>query len=248
MAIENLLLIGLGLVFAGLYFLRVTGRFADVKGTPAPLWNASIGVLLVGVGTFGIENTKTFVVTLEGLRVGLETERYKPTPEEETLAIETSADSVAPEQEEQAEALIGEARTREAGERSASDLLVLATNAWRAEGFDTAIDFALQELHLEPSNDRLRATLRHRLASAYAGLGALGVAEKLYREAIAEDPTFSWPHNNLGIALGDQGNLEAAIESYRTAIRLDPDVASAHNNLGVALESSPFLVETLHGS
>ncbi len=103
MAIENLLLIGLGLVFAGLYFLRVTGYFAHVKGTPRPLWNAAIGVLLVGVGTFGIENTKTFVLTLGGVRVGFETERHEPTPEEETLALETSADSVAPEQEDRAQ-------------------------------------------------------------------------------------------------------------------------------------------------
>src|SRR5262249_23058725 len=39
-------------------------------------------------------------------------------------------------------------------------------------------------------------------------------------------------HNNLGIALQEQGQLDEAVACYRTAIQLKPDYPDAHNNLG----------------
>jgi spermidine synthase len=44
-------------------------------------------------------------------------------------------------------------------------------------------------------------------------------------------------HNNLGIALRNQGNTSEAILSYKKAIELHPDLAQAHNNLGSAFMS-----------
>jgi protein O-mannosyl-transferase len=43
-------------------------------------------------------------------------------------------------------------------------------------------------------------------------------------------------HNNLGIALGEQGRTEEAVEHYLQALRIKPDHVEAHNNLGVALD------------
>lgn len=42
-------------------------------------------------------------------------------------------------------------------------------------------------------------------------------------------------HNNLGVALYDQGRTEEAIEHYLQALRIKPDYEEAYNNLGVAL-------------
>ena len=48
-------------------------------------------------------------------------------------------------------------------------------------------------------------------------------------------PNYAEAHNNLGVALRDQGKLDEAIASCRTALQLKPDNAEAHSNLGVAL-------------
>ena len=42
-------------------------------------------------------------------------------------------------------------------------------------------------------------------------------------------------HNNLGIALKDEGRINEAIQHYEEALRIMPDYAEAHNNLGFAL-------------
>ena len=43
------------------------------------------------------------------------------------------------------------------------------------------------------------------------------------REAIRLKPDYAEAHNNLGIALTDQGKLDEAVAEYREAIRLKPD-------------------------
>ena len=43
------------------------------------------------------------------------------------------------------------------------------------------------------------------------------------------------PHNNLGLALDQQGRTKEAIEHYLQALRIQPAYAAAHNNLGNAL-------------
>lgn len=49
------------------------------------------------------------------------------------------------------------------------------------------------------------------------------------------DPKDPLAHNNLGLALHDEGDLPGATASYRKAIELEPDLAGPHNNLGHAL-------------
>ncbi len=39
-------------------------------------------------------------------------------------------------------------------------------------------------------------------------------------------------HNNLGVALAEQGKIEKAIVHYTEALRINPNFAKAHNNLG----------------
>jgi predicted O-linked N-acetylglucosamine transferase (SPINDLY family) len=51
------------------------------------------------------------------------------------------------------------------------------------------------------------------------------------------NPEYVEAHNNLGVALKNQGKLEEAAACYRRALELKPDYAEAHNNLGNALKN-----------
>ncbi len=55
-----------------------------------------------------------------------------------------------------------------------------------------------------------------------------------YQAAVGAAPGNVAAHNNLGIALNDNGDVEGAIAVYKEAIRIDPKYAVAYNNLGVA--------------
>src|SRR5262249_44694200 len=59
-----------------------------------------------------------------------------------------------------------------------------------------------------------------------------------YRAAIATDPKFVWPHNNLGNILRTMGDLKGAIAAYRAAIAIDPNLALPRRNLGHALKDT----------
>jgi tetratricopeptide (TPR) repeat protein len=59
-------------------------------------------------------------------------------------------------------------------------------------------------------------------------------AERLYRRALALNPTLVEARNNLGTLYVRQQQLTAAIDEFQSAIRLDPDYAIARNNLGSA--------------
>ena len=43
-------------------------------------------------------------------------------------------------------------------------------------------------------------------------------------------------HNNLGVALAQQGKMDEAIVQFDQALRLKPDYAQARTNLGYALD------------
>ena len=58
-------------------------------------------------------------------------------------------------------------------------------------------------------------------------------------------PDYAEAHNNLGVALKDQGELEEAAACYRRAVELKPDYAEAHNNLGNAFKDHGELEEAV---
>jgi len=81
-------------------------------------------------------------------------------------------------------------------------------------------------------------------AEAYYALGlwnaqtkAFDAAEKAYRQCLAIRPGWSWPHNALGIILGNhaQNRITEAEEEFRAAIRLEPDWSRPHNDLAILL-------------
>jgi Flp pilus assembly protein TadD len=52
-----------------------------------------------------------------------------------------------------------------------------------------------------------------------------------FRQAIADDPTDSKAHNELGVALALSGNYAAAADEFRAAIRIWPGYKEARANL-----------------
>ena len=50
-------------------------------------------------------------------------------------------------------------------------------------------------------------------------------------KALALEPGSSWSHNNLGVALAEEGLLDEARRHFSEALRLDPDNESARFNL-----------------
>lgn len=55
-----------------------------------------------------------------------------------------------------------------------------------------------------------------------------------YRRALALLPGHALAHENLGLALGQQGHVEEALAELRRAVALDPGFADHHYNLAVA--------------
>ena len=55
----------------------------------------------------------------------------------------------------------------------------------------------------------------------------------LFRRTTAVTERNSWGHNNLGLALHEEGQSIAALKEFGVALRIDPDYALARYNLGV---------------
>jgi tetratricopeptide (TPR) repeat protein len=60
-------------------------------------------------------------------------------------------------------------------------------------------------------------------------------AETLWQTTVNQNSACWLAHNNLGIALLNQGRIADAISQFQATIRSQPDYAEAHNNLGVGL-------------
>ena len=58
-------------------------------------------------------------------------------------------------------------------------------------------------------------------------------------------PYYAEAHNNLGLALANQGKVSEAIAEFVTALRIKPDYAEAHNNLGLALDIQGRVAEAI---
>jgi Tfp pilus assembly protein PilF len=52
-----------------------------------------------------------------------------------------------------------------------------------------------------------------------------------FRTALKIDPHFAPAHNNLGMALADQGRWDEAIAHFSEALRIDPGYENARKNL-----------------
>lgn len=81
-------------------------------------------------------------------------------------------------------------------------------------------------------------------AEAYYALGVwnadaknFDAAEKAFQQCLAIRPDWSWPHNALGIVLGNhaQNRIAEAEQEFRAAIRLDPQWSRPHNDLAILL-------------
>ena len=68
---------------------------------------------------------------------------------------------------------------------------------------------------------------------AHLKLEQYGDAEQVLRKAIEVNDRNPYAHNNLGVALREQGKFDEARKHYKKALELDPKYARAHFNLGV---------------
>jgi len=74
------------------------------------------------------------------------------------------------------------------------------------------------------------------IGSAYLGLGRLGQAEDLLRDAIEADETSPEAWNNLGVVLMEKGEVAEAAEVFRRAYAIDNGESdSIRDNLRLAL-------------
>ncbi len=77
------------------------------------------------------------------------------------------------------------------------------------------------------------------LGSANLGLGRLGTAERLLRDAIDRDEAAPEIWNNLGVVLMEKGEIAEAEQIFRRAYALDDGESdSIRDNLRLALENS----------
>ncbi len=81
--------------------------------------------------------------------------------------------------------------------------------------------------------------VRLAIGTANLGLGRLGQAEKLFRQAVKEDATIPEAWNNLGVVLMEKGEYAEAAQVFRRAYALDNGESdSVRDNLRKALAKS----------
>lgn len=74
------------------------------------------------------------------------------------------------------------------------------------------------------------------IGTANLGLGRLGQAEKMLRQAVAEAPDWPEAWNNLGVLLMEKGETAEATQIFRKAFALDNGQSdSIRDNLRIAL-------------
>ena len=73
-------------------------------------------------------------------------------------------------------------------------------------------------------------------------MGDYDAALNLYQKAIAIDPNYAVPYNDMGIIFESKGENDRALESYFHAVKIDPFYESAYTNMALLYESKRDLV------
>jgi type IV pilus assembly protein PilF len=84
----------------------------------------------------------------------------------------------------------------------------------------------------KPADARTRAKAHTELASAYYGIGNMGVALQEARIAVASDPNFAPAYNVQALVSMDLKDNSAAEESFKRGLQLAPDDPDLNHNYG----------------
>ncbi|SEK53802.1 Tetratricopeptide repeat-containing protein [Roseovarius nanhaiticus] len=97
-------------------------------------------------------------------------------------------------------------------------------------------ELAIKAFSRAALEDGLTSEILLGLGSAYLGLGRVGQAEQLLRDAVAKDESSPEAWNNLGVTLMEQGEIAEAEQMFRRAYALDNGESdSIRDNLRLAL-------------
>ncbi len=223
----------------GAVFIALAVYFVVMTNTVLAGWTLFLAVALIIIGA-----VNPSLITELGLSrdkgLGLKT-RHTPTEGEveKVLSIADDKQSVSIAEEP----LVQTAEKRDPSLKSATDYLLLATNAWKEKSYDDGLEYAYAGLSLHPDDKRIKATLEHRIGALFADLKANTSAVRYFKKAMGTDPGFAWPHHNLGLLLGKQGRTDDAEKEFRKAIILGPELTFTHNSLGILLKKQGRLEE-----
>jgi tetratricopeptide (TPR) repeat protein len=76
-------------------------------------------------------------------------------------------------------------------------------------------------------------------------LGRVVEALKAYKKVTDLNPSYAEGHNNLGVALHNEGKIDVAVKAYKKALCLRPDYTDAYFNMGKALKDQGKLDEAI---
>lgn len=102
-----------------------------------------------------------------------------------------------------------------------------------------------QTLGKEPRRDTDTAHKQNDAAVTLINKGDYAGAEKLLREALADDVMYGPAHNNLGLIYFHQSKLYLAAWEFQYASTLMPTQPEARNNLGLVFEASGKLDQAI---
>jgi Flp pilus assembly protein TadD len=94
-----------------------------------------------------------------------------------------------------------------------------------------------EQVRLQPQSAQARQLLGDALYDAGSERiqrGSPVEGERLLRESLVYRPSRAETHNNLGIALAQQGRLNEAVIEWQAALKIDPNSADARRNLQMA--------------
>lgn len=100
-------------------------------------------------------------------------------------------------------------------------------------------DLALRAYYRASAQDGINVDILSAIGSANLRLGRIQQAEQVLRRALEQDETFVPAHNNLGVALGEQGKWGEAGLHFRNAFAFDGGRSSEiRDNLRLAIEKT----------